>query len=156
EAFVPPRRRAIVRPHLDTRDHLSWLDHEIGAAHGCNLFRHTVEIFRRELRKQVEIEAGESFDALLRHISDELFRLAVECDVTNRDEDVLRTEPAAGIDDNVVGDGLRREDKSLELSQFFSCRVIDREIFKRLLRPVEVVNGNVLQTWTWMIHGKHL
>src|SRR5262249_24291975 len=94
-----------------------------------DLLSHTVEIFRRELRKQFEIEPRESFHALLRHISDELFRFAVERDVTNRDEDVLRTEPAAGVDDNVVGNRLGRvEDEALELPEFFSCRVIDGEI----------------------------
>src|SRR5437660_10828361 len=66
---------------------------------------------------------------------------------------MLRTKPAACVDDEVVGRSLADvDDEPLELPELLAARILDRIVFERHLGPVEVFYRHVLQIGIWMIH----
>src|SRR4029079_19691588 len=112
-----------------------------------------VELFRGQMFEFVAVEAGVPLHAIAGDVRDHRAPSRVEPDVAYGDEHVLRREPAAGIDDDVVRPpGLNIQYEPVDVPQLFACIAFDIHAVEIDGGFVEIAGVHISQSWPWMIH----
>ncbi len=113
----------------------------------------TSQVVLRQLVELVLVEAGKPVDAIAVEVSDERFRIRVEAGVADRQEEMLRLEPAARIHDDVVRPRrVRIDDEPLDVAEVLAGRTLDVHALEIDRVVVNVVGVNIPQPWQRMIH----